>query len=168
MGSFSNLLLTAPKEQKRGIWKAGEIAKPGFIKNGQLDIDLILEHFVVTFDDLYGDRDQKFVEEDGKRYFLLYLKPIINGTGNYYIEARTRNNERTDIIIDYLGRQYIIELKIWRGNSYNERGERQLTEYLDYYHLHRGWMLSFCFNKNKKIGIKTVDVAGRTLVEAVV
>ncbi|MDY6306255.1 MAG: 9-O-acetyl-N-acetylneuraminate esterase, partial [Oribacterium sp.] len=163
-----NLLLTAPEEQKHEIWKAGEIAKPTFIKNGQLDVDLILEHFVATFDDLYGDRDQKFVEEDGRRYFLLYLKPIINGTGNYYIESRTRNNERTDIIIDYLGRQYIIELKIWRGNSYNTRGEQQLTEYLDFYHLNKGWMLSFCFNKNKKIGIKTVSVVGRTLVEAVV
>ena len=48
---------------------------------------------------------------------------IINGTGNYYIEARTRNDERTDMIIDYLGHQYVIEMKIWRGNAYNERGE---------------------------------------------
>ena len=32
----------------------------------------------------------KFKEEDGRRYFLLYLRPIINGTGNYYIESRTR------------------------------------------------------------------------------
>lgn len=53
----------------------------------------------------------------------LILKPIINGTGNYYIEARTRNDERTDMIIDYLGHQYVIEMKIWRGNAYNERGE---------------------------------------------
>ena len=28
--------------------------------------------------------------------------------GNYYIEARTRDNKRTDIIIDYKGK-YIIE-----------------------------------------------------------
>ena len=25
---------------------------------------------------------KKFVEENGRRVFLLYLKPIINGTGN--------------------------------------------------------------------------------------
>lgn len=54
------------------------------------------------------------------------MKPIINGTGNYYIEARTRNDEQTDMIIDYLGQQYIIEMKIWHGNAYNERGEKQL------------------------------------------
>ena len=32
------------------------------------------------------------------------------------------------------GKQYVIELKIWRGDEYNKRGEKQLAEYLDYYH----------------------------------
>ena len=71
-----------------------------------------MEHF----DDIYGDRDEKFVEEDGRRYFMLYLKPFINGVGNYYVESRTRNQERTDLIVDYLGEQVVIEMKIWRGN----------------------------------------------------
>ena len=52
---------------------------------------LLLEKFVVHFDDVYVDRDERFVEEDGHRYFVLYLKPIINGVGNYYVEARTRD-----------------------------------------------------------------------------
>ena len=50
---------------------------------------------------------------------------IINGTGNYYTEAQTREQTRTDIIVDYLGKQYVIELKIWRGDEYNKRGEKQ-------------------------------------------
>lgn len=163
-----NLFLTTEEGQGTGIWQAGEIAKPQFIRDGRLDMDLILRRFTVTFDDLYGDRGEKFLEDDGRRYFLLYLKPIINGTGNYYIEARTRNNERTDVIVDYLGEQFVIELKIWRGNSYHERGERQLASYLDHYHLRKGWMISFCFNKNKQSGVHTIDLGGRTLVEAVV
>lgn len=36
---------------------------------------------------------------------------IINSTGNYYTEAQTREQTRTDIIVDYLGKQYVIELK---------------------------------------------------------
>lgn len=64
---------------------------------------LVLEKFVEFFDDIYGDREQKFYEEDGRRYFMLYLRPIINCEGNYYIESRTRNSERTDMIIDYRG-----------------------------------------------------------------
>ena len=71
-----------------------------------------MERFEEYFDDLYGDIPHPFKEEDGRRYFLLYLRPIINGTGNYYIESRTRNMERTDVIIDYGGVQIVVELKI--------------------------------------------------------
>ena len=85
--------------------------------------------------------------ENGRKLFLLYIRPLINGIGNYYIEARTRSMGRTDLIIDYLGKQYVIEMKIWHGNEYNTRGEEQLLGYLDDYHLDRGYMLSFNFNK---------------------
>ena len=74
-----------------------------------INMDLLLEKFVTHFGDLYGNHPDQFKEEDGRRYFLLYLKPIINGTGNYYIESRTRNMERTDVIIDYRGEQIVIE-----------------------------------------------------------
>lgn len=47
------------------------------------------------------------------------MKPIINGIGNYSVESRTRNNERMDLVIYYMGEQNVIELKIWRGNAYN-------------------------------------------------
>ena len=112
----------------------------------------ILEKFVEHFDDLYHDSEEAFVEEAGRKFFLLYLRPIINGTGNYYIESRTRSLGRTDVIVDYCGEQYIIEAKIWHGNEYNMRGERQLVRYLDDYHTDKGYMISFNFNKKKKIG----------------
>lgn len=142
--------------------------KNQFIKNGHLDMKLILEKFVIHFNDLYGGREQAFYEEEGRRYFLLYLKPVINGTGNYYIEAQTRNMERTDVIVDYNGEQFIIEMKIWRGNAYNVRGEKQLKDYLDYYHLNKGYMLSFNFNKNKQTGVKEVVFDNKIIIEAVV
>lgn len=129
---------------------------------------LVLEKFVEFFDDIYGDREQKFYEEDGRRYFMLYLRPIINGEGNYYIESRTRNSERTDMIIDYRGEQFIIEMKLWRGDAYNTRGEEQLSHYLEYYHLQKGCMLSFNFNRKKEIGMKEFQIKGKTLIEAVV
>ena len=150
------------------IYDAALNDKNQFIYNGHLNMHLILEKFVEHFDDLYGDKNQTFYEDDGRRYFLLYLRPIINGTGNYYIETRTRNNERTDVIIDYRGEQFIIELKLWRGNSYHTRGEQQLLDYLDYYHLDKGYMLSFNFNKKKQIGVQEITLNGKILVEAVV
>ncbi len=99
---------------------------------------------------------------------MLFLKPIINGVGNCSVEPRTRNNERMDLVIYYAGVQSIIEMKIWRGNAYNERGEQQLSDYLDYFHLKKGYMLSFNFNQKKEIGVKEVAVGDKVLIEAVV
>ena len=142
--------------------------KNQFIVGGHLDVRKVLEKFVETFDYLYGDQDVTFYEDVGRRYFLLFLKPIINGVGNYSVESRTRNNERMDLVLYYRGEQSVIEIKIWRGNAYNERGEEQLSDYLDYFHLKKGYMLSFNFNKKKEIGVKEIRVRDKILIEAVV
>ncbi|MCD8022065.1 MAG: ATP-binding protein [Lachnospiraceae bacterium] len=163
-----NYFLMTGEAMDTEINQKGALEKNQFIRDGQLDMDRLLQKFIEYFDDINGDQGQKFVEDDGRRYFMLFLKPVINGTGNYYVEARTRNRERTDLIIDYLGKQYVIEMKVWHGNAYNERGEKQLSDYLDYYHLKKGYMLSFCFNKNKKIGMKEIVLGDKVLVEAVV
>lgn len=163
-----NFFLTSPQVQGSAMYRAATQDKNQFIENGRLNMRLVLEKFVRHFDDLYGDQGQTFYEEDGRRYFLLYLRPIINGSGNYYIEAETRNRERTDVIIDYGGEQTIVELKVWRGNAYHERGESQLLDYLDYYHLEKGYMLSFNFNKQKEIGVKEMLLDGKVLIEAMV
>lgn len=150
------------------MYKVGALYKNQFVHDGQLDMERVLERFAEAFTDIYAGEDAAFLEENGRRFFLLYLKPIINGVGNFYIEARTRDMGRTDVIIDYLGRQYICELKIWHGNEYNKRGEQQLAAYLDSYHLTTGYMISFNFNKNKKVGIQKISMNGKTIIEAVV
>lgn len=149
-------------------FQCGERDKNQFIKGGKLNMKLVLEKFAEHFQDIYGGEDVHFLERNGRRFFLLYLKPIINGTGNYYLEAQTRDARRTDVIVDYAGEQFIIEMKIWHGNEYNKRGEEQLTEYLDYYHLDKGYMVSFNFNKKKETGVKEIEVGEKIIVEAVV
>lgn len=76
----------------------------------------------------------------GYKFFLLYLNPIINGVGNYYIGAQTRDARRTDVIVDYL----------------------------EEYRLDRGYMISSNFNKNKRPGVREVLLGNRRLVETVV
>ena len=128
----------------------------------------MLRKFVEHFHSIYGEQKETFNEEEGRRRFLLYLRPIINGVGNYYIEAQTRSMNRTDVIVDYHGKQYVIEMKIWHGEEYHKRGEQQLMEYLEYYHLKKGYLLSFNFNKKKKIGINEVRFGDKVIIEAVV
>lgn len=163
-----NAILTNKQMQKTSIFKAGENDKSQFISGNQLNMELILQKFIQHFNDIYGSQPDKFKEDDGRKLFLLYLRPIINGTGNYYIEAQTRDQRRTDVIVDYLGKQYIIELKIWHGDEYNTQGEKQLSKYLNYYHIDKGYLLSFNFNKNKQSGMHTIELNGRTIVEAIV
>ena len=129
-----NYYLSEDEMQNTEIYKASLNDKNQFIVNGHLDMRRILERFAVHFNDIYGDRGEKFLEEEGRQYFLLYLRPIINGVGNYYIEARTRGLKRTDLIVDYRGERYVVEMKIWHGEEYNRQGEEQLLGYLEDYH----------------------------------
>lgn len=142
--------------------------KNQFLVSGMLQMDLVMKKFYEYYEEIYSENDQKFIEDNGRKLFLLYLKPIINGTGNYYIEAQTRDNRRTDIVIDYKGRQFIVELKIWRGNEYNLRAEEQVFQYLEFYKQDKGYLLSFNFNKHKKTGVHELEYKGKRILEVVV
>ncbi len=162
-------LFISDEELKSNVFsRKGDLEKNQFVTDGILNMELILDRFIKTYTEICGPLVERFKEKDGRELFLLYLKPIINGTGNYYIEAQTRDQTRTDVIVDYLGKQYILELKIWRGERYNAAGEKQICEYLDYFNLNTGYMLSFNFNKNKKQGVDRVEVGGKVLIEGVV
>ena len=161
-------LFIAEEYMDSKIYDAGLREKSQFVRGGHLNMRKVLEKFVETFDYLYGDQNEGFLEEAGRRYFMLFLKPIINGIGNCYVEPETRNRERMDLVVDYRGEQFVVELKIWHGDAYNKRGEKQITEYLEYYGLRKGYMISFNFNKKKEIGVKEISVGGKVLVEAVV
>ena len=163
-----NLFLSEEELKNNVFSREGDLAKNLFVQDGKLNMRLIMEHFIATFTEIFGPLEGRFKEKDGREHFLLYLKPIINGTGNYYIEAQTRDQTRTDVIVDYLGQQYIIELKIWRGPRYNAEGEKQISEYLDYFGLSTDYMLSFNFNKNKQPGVHPVHIGEKLLYEGVV
>lgn len=98
----------------------------------------------------------------------------LTGTGRKNIPYRTAPALKEHALrgarlgIDYLGHQYVVELKIWHGDEYNKRGEKQLADYLNYYHLKQGYLLSFNFNKKKQTGIKEIYVEGKKIIEVVV
>ena len=163
-----NLFLSDEELKSNVFYREGDQSRNIFVEDGKLNVRLILSRFIDTYHQVYGPLEERFKEKDGRELFLLYLKPIINGTGNYYIEAQTRDQRRTDVIIDYLGRQYIIELKIWRRERYNAEGEKQIGEYLDYFGLSTGDMLSFNFNKKKGTGVQQVHIGDKILYEGVV
>jgi hypothetical protein len=119
------------------------------LPNGRLNMRHVLERFSVHYNELFARADKMRLEEDARRLFLTFLRPLINDTGNYYAEAQTRDSTRTDIIVDYLGARDVLELKMWHGSKSVENGERQLADYLDHFNLDHGYLLVFS-NLNHK------------------
>ena len=146
--------------------------KPEFIKNGELNIPLIMERFIDSqkiirnMDDEAAEK--RFIEEEGREKFLTYISPIINGVGTYSVEDQSADGMRMDVVLHYNGKRYIIELKIWHGNRYNEEGENQIIRYLERFGLTTGYMLSFNFNKEKQPGVEQVYIDDKVLYEGIV
>ena len=100
--------------------------------------------------------------------FLTYQSPIINGVGTFSVEERNRDRRRMDVVIHYRGRRYIIELKIWHGDRYNAKGEKQIMDYLDSYGLDTSYLLSFSFYKTKDPGIEKINIGDKMIYEGIV
>lgn len=120
-----------------------------FVKRGELDMERALQKFQEVMKAEYRNEDVAFMERQGRLLFLCFMKPIINGKGNYYVEPETRDNTRMDVVISYGSCEYIVELKIWRGQQYRQKGLKQLEEYLDSRNSSKGYLISFNFNKDK-------------------
>jgi hypothetical protein len=142
--------------------------KEQYIQNGHLNMDYVLQRFSALLYTEYRDEDAAFIERQGRLLFLSFLRPIINGTGHYAVEPETRGNSRMDIQVFYGSDEFIIELKIWHGEQYEKRGYDQLCDYLDARQQHKGYMLSFCKNKNKPQEGGQIQYRGHEISEFVV
>lgn len=125
------------------------VRREQYIENGRLNMGYILQRFSAFMKTEYREEDEEFVERQGRLLFLSFLRPIINGTGHYAVEPQTRKNDRMDIQVFYGREEFIIELKIWHGKKYEEKGYDQLVEYLAAREQKKGYLLSFCGNTKK-------------------
>ncbi|ADK14058.1 hypothetical protein WX45_04287 [Clostridium ljungdahlii DSM 13528] len=124
--------------------------KSNFInEDGNLDVKKVLIKFQKFMKHEYSEKREAFLEADGRLLFLAFISPIINGTGFAFKEVQGGEEKRFDIVITYNKKMYIVELKIWRGEEYHEKGLVQLGEYLEQYSLDQGYLLIFDFRKLK-------------------
>ncbi|MBQ9252512.1 MAG: AAA family ATPase [Clostridia bacterium] len=156
-------------QKNNDIKQLASDTKPMFVEeDGWLNIPKIMEHFIKEHNRIHEGRTEKFLEEEGRERFITYVSGIINGTGTYSVEEQTRSQRRMDLVIHYLGQRYIVELKIWRGERYNADGEKQISDYLDYWGLATGYLLSFSFIRDKKPGVERVQFGDKILFEGIV
>ncbi len=138
-----------------------------FITDCKLNMERILLKFQDFMFEEYRREDEKFYESQARLIFLSYIRPILNGKGFYFVESQTRENKRLDVVVIYGNQKYIIELKIWNGEKYQEKGREQLAEYLAIQGLHEGYMLVFNFNQNKEKSSEWLTAYDKKLFEVV-
>lgn len=146
--------------------------KAQYVTNGKLDMKTVVTRFAEFLREEFRKEDIDFLERQGRLLFLSFLKPIINGTGNYYVEPQTRGNRRMDLIVNYNNEEFVVELKIWRGEKYEENGKNQLTDYLAIRGLEEGYLVSFDFSKKKRVLQQSkphwIECQGKRIFEVVV
>ena len=117
------------------------------LSDGRFDMALCLRKFAEHYAVIYNELDAQFLERNGRLLFLSYLKPLINGQGFYHIESQFTDARRMDLVVDFGRQQFIIELKIWRGEQYQHEAYEQLCSYLDSKNAAEGYLLTFDFRK---------------------
>lgn len=76
-------------DKTSSIYQTGEYEKSQFIHDGRIDMRRLIERFSTHFNEIYRPgNDDKFVEDNGRKIFLTYLRPIINGVGSGYSKTR--------------------------------------------------------------------------------
>ena len=124
--------------------------KQNFILENGLDFEKILLRFQQFIKEQYSSIDSKFIEREGRLLFLAFIKPIINGVGFDFKEVQISEEKRLDIVITYLSKKYLVELKIWRGIEYHKKGLKQLRDYLEIQGLDKGYLVIYNFNRDKE------------------
>ena len=140
------------------------------IKNGMFDMELCLRKFAGHYAEIFNNKDIEFLERHGRLLFLSYLKPFINGHGFYHIESQFTDFRRMDIVVDFGQQQFIIELKRWRGEQYQEEAYTQLWGYLESKNAHIGYLLTFDFRSDgsKIRKAEWLDIEGKRIFEIIV
>ena len=117
-----------------------------FVRNGKFYLDDALKAFERIMRAEYRHEYGSFIEKTGRLLLLLWIVPSINGEGGWYTEPQIRGNQQMDLVIQYGADKFIIELKIWRGEQYEQEGAAQLAKYLKDTYMKEGYLVSFCDN----------------------
>ena len=128
------------------------------VKSGRFDMELCLRKFAAHYAEVWSGRDARFIEREGRLLFLSYLKPLINGQGFYHIESQFADFRRMDLVVDFGREQFIVELKLWRGDASHEMAYEQLLGYMGSKGAAEGYLVTFDFRKGaNKPAIRQVD-----------
>lgn len=136
--------------------------------SGNINMEHVLLKFQEFIKNTYSEKDIEFYERHGRLLLIAFIKPIINGSGFYYLEPQHSYERRSDMIITFNKKEYILELKLWYGEKYHQDGLKQLAGYLESRNHNTGYLVAFNFNKNKEFTSQWNEVDGKKIFEVIV
>ena len=116
-------------------------------RGNRFNMQLCLERFQVHWHEIYSEKSSIFLEKECRMLFLMYLKPLLNGVGFYFIESAFTDDRRMDVVVTYGNQLFVLELKTWKGSLYNEKGVEQLLGYMNKLGEEKGYLVTFDFRK---------------------
>ncbi len=131
--------------------------------NGQLDMQPLLDNFCnfiarAGFHILQVPQTPR--ESVGRHLLLAYLDQFVQTVGgSMFLEVQTGRG-RIDICIIHNQRKYIVETKIWRGESRYQAGKQQLSAYLKLEKALEGYYVIFDHRKVSEQRVETEVVDG--------
>jgi hypothetical protein len=154
-------------------WREKVIQGPvnEIVKDNVFNMELCLDKFKRDYARIYSGKNISFLEIYGKLVFLTYIAPIINSVGFYHFEPQTRDGGKMDLIIDYLKQQFILELKLWYGDSKHEDAYQQLATYLKSKNADCGYLITFDFREKddpRYAESKWIEWEGKRIYDVVV
>ena len=158
----------ASKLETSGAVKVTHFTANYLDESGHLDIQKVFQKFQSFMKEHYGKKGRDFVERNGTLLFLAFMRPILNGRGYDFKEVQISEEKRLAIAITFDTEKFIIELKIWHGETYHKNGIHQLCQYLDAQNKLSGYLLIFDLRKKKgQAGkIETIETEGKTILTA--
>ena len=133
---------------------------------GQIDMESLLDNFR----DFIARAGFKILqvpdtpqESVGRHLLLAYLDQFVKLIGGFmHIEVQTGRG-RMDIIITHNQQKYIVETKIWRGESRYQAGKKQLAAYLAIEGVTEGDYIVFDHRQDPEPRIENETIEGLTI-----
>lgn len=148
-------------EQEYFAEDTGEAPRDYLTSTGQIEMEALLDNFRdfiarAGFSILQvPDTPQESV---GRHLLLAYLDEFVRRIGGImHIEVQTGRG-RMDILITHNQRKYIIETKIWRGDSRYQAGKKQLAAYLKLEGTTEGYYIVFDHRQDPEPRVETETI----------
>jgi len=155
------------KERREGKKLVKNNIEADVVNGEKFNIELFFKKFNTHYQKHYSKRDKDFIEREAAFLFLCFLQPYLNGKGFFQLESKPNfaTGKRMDIIITYGKEEFIIELKIWRGEKRHQGAYRQLTDYIKKRDAEKGYLLTFDFRQKKEIKQEWIEVHGTRILD---